>query len=78
VILHQMADHQPAIRAIRESTKLLGLGEGQRKRLFDKDVFARLDSTTREFGMHRGRCRDCHPALLVSRNTASNSATGAR
>ena len=55
-----MADHQPAIRTLREGTKLLGLGEGQRKRLFDKNVFARLDSTTREFGMYCGRCRDCH------------------
>src|SRR6516165_6992567 len=58
VILHQVADHQPPVRALRESTKPLGLGQGQRKWLLDKDMFARLYCATRQLGMQRRRCRD--------------------
>src|SRR6516225_5905501 len=55
-----MANHQSPIHALRESTERLGLSQGERKRLLDKDVFARLDSATRELRMQNSRCRDRH------------------
>jgi hypothetical protein len=55
-----MADHQPSIHALRESTKLLGLGQSQRKRLLDKDVFACLHSVASELGMQNGWRGDRH------------------
>ena len=58
VVLQQMADHQPPVRALRHGAELLGLGDRQGKRLLDKDVLAGFEGAGCELGMERRGCSD--------------------